>query len=341
MTEPWERSDDYADFDLNFTAPDFEGAQAAGPPLPPSYGAALVLYALAFILGVPGNVAVAWAATGKLRHQLSNIWFLNLAVADLLCCLALPFLALPLARDHHWPLGRFACKLLSSLAVLNMFASVLLLTALSADRCALVTWPGWCQRRRTPVLARGVCAAAWGLAGLLTVPSFVFRTTRADAFSDKETCVLDYGTAGRRAELLAAALRLLCGFLLPVTAMVVCCGLLLARLHAAGHRPPRPAAAALAMAGCFVGCWLPYHAVLLALAAHRPGAAAYARAQAAQPLAVALAYLNSAADPLLYALVGPGLPCAPCARWAPGPAAASPSPPASPAASTAVTEAGL
>ncbi|XP_062454164.1 C5a anaphylatoxin chemotactic receptor 1-like [Rhea pennata] len=328
MTEPWEHSDDYDDLDLNFTAPDFEGAQAVQPALAPSYGAALVLYALAFLLGVPGNIAVAWVAAGEPWRRLSGLCFLHLALADLLCCLALPFLALPLARDHHWPLGRFACKLLPSLTVLNMFASVLLLTALSAHRCALVTRPDWCLQRRAPGLARGVCAGAWGLAALLTVPSFVFRTTRRDAFSHKETCVLDYGAAGRRAELLAAALRLLCGFLLPAAAMAACCGLLLARLRGTGRRPPRPTAAALAMAGCFVGCWLPYHAVLLALAAHRPGTAAYARAQAAQPLAVALAYLNSAADPLLYALVGPGL------RRAAGP-------PASPPASTAVTEAPL
>ncbi|XP_067170522.1 C5a anaphylatoxin chemotactic receptor 1-like [Apteryx mantelli] len=331
MTVPWERSDDYADFDLNFTAPDFEGAQAVRPALPPSYGAALVLYALTFLLGVPGNAAVAWAAASEPRRRLSALCFLHLALADLLCCLALPFLALPLAHDHHWPLGRFACKLLPSLTILNMFASVLLLTAISAHRCALLTQPGWCRRHGTPGLARGVCAAAWGLAALLTIPSFVFRTTRRDAFSDKETCVLDYGAAGRRAELLAAALRLLCGLLLPAAAMAACCGLLLARLHAAGRRPPRPTAAVLAMAGCFVGCWLPYHAVLLALAAHQPGTAAYARAQAAQPLAVALAYVNSAADPLLYALVGPGL------RRLRGPAAS----PTVSVASTAATEAGL
>ncbi|KFQ01506.1 hypothetical protein N329_05813, partial [Haliaeetus albicilla] len=137
----------------------------------------LVLYALIFLLGVLGNGAVIWVTGFELRRTVNGVWFLNLSVADLLCCLALPFLALPLARDHHWPLGHFACKLLPSLTILNMFASVLLLMAISADRCALVTQPVWCQNHRTLGLVRGTCAAAWFLAGLLTLPSFIFRTT--------------------------------------------------------------------------------------------------------------------------------------------------------------------
>lgn len=128
----YSNGDDYSVYDFN------------GYEVPHSYCAVLVLYALIFLLGILGNGAVIWVTSFELRRTVNGVWFLNLSVANLLCCLTLPFLALLLARDHHWPLGRFACKLLPSLTILNMFASILLLMAISADRCALVTWPVWC-----------------------------------------------------------------------------------------------------------------------------------------------------------------------------------------------------
>ncbi|XP_068520706.1 C5a anaphylatoxin chemotactic receptor 1-like [Anas acuta] len=295
MTPSWDHlGTDYADLELNFTSPNFEEP----PGLPPGVGAALGLDVLAFLLGVPGNVAVIWVSGVTLRRTVNGVWFLNLAVADLFSCLALPFLALPLAQDHHWPLGGFSCKLLPSLTILTMFTSVFLLTAISADRCAVATrW--W---HRTPVVARGACVAAWVLAFLLSLPSFLLRTLRRDPFSEKTTCGLDYAALGRGAELGLAALRLFAGFVIPVVAMVGFYGWLLAR----GHPATRPVTTVVVLVGCFVGCWLPYHAVMVALALYAPGAAPYKQASGAQPLAIALAHLNGALNPLLYVLLGRG-----------------------------------
>lgn len=270
--------------------------------VPAGHRAILALYTIIFLLGVLGNGAVIWVSGFELRRTVNGVWFLNLALADLLCCLALPFLALPLTQDHHWPLGGFACKLLPSLTILNMFASVLLLTAISADRCALVMRPVWCQNHRTLAVARGACVAAWLLAFLLSLPSFLLRTLRRDPFSEKTTCGLDYAALGRGAELGLAALRLFAGFLVPVVAMVGFYGWLLAR----GHPATRPVTTVVVLVVCFVGCWLPFHAVMVVLALYAPGAAPYKQALGAQPLAIALAHLNGALNPLLYVLLGRG-----------------------------------
>uniref|UniRef100_A0A8C7EGY7 G-protein coupled receptors family 1 profile domain-containing protein n=1 Tax=Nothoprocta perdicaria TaxID=30464 RepID=A0A8C7EGY7_NOTPE len=276
--------------------------------VPRGYRAILALYAVIFLVGVLGNGAVIWVAGFELRRTVNGVWFLNLSVADLLCCLALPFLALPLAHDHHWHLGRFACKLLPSLTILNMFASVLLLTAISGDRCALVTRPVWCQNHRTPGLARGVCAAAWGLALLLTIPSFVFRTTRSDEFSDKETCVLDYGRVGqhqRLTELFITVLRFLCGFLLPFVIITVCYGLLLSRVRGKGFaRSQKAFKLVLVVIVSFFACWLPYHVVGLVLASTAPHSALFQRAAEADPVVAGVAYINSCVNPVIYVLAG-------------------------------------
>ncbi|XP_050184087.1 C5a anaphylatoxin chemotactic receptor 1 [Myiozetetes cayanensis] len=305
------RHDPPPDYSYNSSWDDSSIYELDAPSVPLGLRLVLALYALIFVLGVLGNGAVLWVTALELRRTVNGVWFLNLALADLLCCLALPFLALPLALDHHWPLGGFCCRALPSLTVLNMFASVLLLTALSADRCALVTHPVWCHNHRTPALARGACAGAWGAAALLTLPSFVFRTARRDPFSAKTTCVLDYswlGPHGRRAEVGTAVLRLLCGFAGPLVVISACYGRLLLRLRSRGgpRRPRRATATVLAVVGAFFACWLPYHALGLVLAAAPAGSAAFQAARDADPLVAGLAYVNSCLNPIIYAAAGRG-----------------------------------
>ncbi|XP_059728542.1 C5a anaphylatoxin chemotactic receptor 1 isoform X3 [Haemorhous mexicanus] len=281
------------------------------PPVPLGHRLTLSLYAAIFLLGVPGNAAVLWVTAAELRRAVNGVWFSHLAVADLLSCLALPFLALPLTTDHHWPLGHAACKLLPSLTVLAMFSSVLLLTAISADRCALVTRPVWCHNHRTPALAAGVCAGAWAAAALLTVPSFVFRAVRLDPFSDKATCVLSYDAVRRHrrgAELAVAVVRFLCGFLGPFVVISACYGRLLSRVRRRGlGRSQRATRTVLVVIVSFFVCWLPYHVVGLVLAAGTPGTAAFHSAQAADPVVAGLAYVNGCVNPIIYLVMGRGL----------------------------------
>ncbi|NXG04665.1 C5AR1 protein, partial [Sakesphorus luctuosus] len=278
--------------------------------VPPTHRFVLGLYTLIFLLGVLGNGAVIWVAALELRRTVNGVWFLNLAVADLLCCLALPFLALPLARDHHWPLGGAACRVVPSLTVLNMFASVLLLTAISADRCALVARPVWCHNHRTVPLALGACAGAWGAAALLTLPSFVFRTTRSDPFSDKTTCVLDYSLVGshqRLTEVATAVTRLLCGFVGPFVVISACYGYLLCRVRSKGFsRSQRATKTVLVVIVSFFVCWLPYHVVGVVLAATPATSAAFRGAQAADPVVAGVAYVNSCVNPVIYVVMGHG-----------------------------------
>ncbi|NXN21389.1 C5AR1 protein, partial [Nycticryphes semicollaris] len=276
--------------------------------VPHSYRAILALYTLIFLLGVFGNGAVIWVTGFELRRTVNGVWFLNLSMADLLCCLALPFLALPLARDHHWPLGRFACKLVPSLTILNMFASVLLLMAISIDRCMLVTQPVWCQNHRTLGLARGACGAAWFLATLLTLPSFIFRTTRSEIFSEKITCVMEYEAVGHHqyvTELVISITRFLCGFVIPFIVITACYSLLLARIHTRGFARSRKAIKLiLVVIISFFICWLPYHVVGLVIASNRSHTAVFKGAWEADPIVTGIAYINSCINPIIYVIMG-------------------------------------
>ncbi|NXL04230.1 C5AR1 protein, partial [Mesembrinibis cayennensis] len=292
----YSNENDYSIFDFD----DYE--------VPHRYRAILALYALIFLLGILGNGAVIWVTGFELRRTVNGIWFLNLSVADLLCCLALPFLAVPLARDHDWPMGRFACKLVPSLTILNMFASVLLLMAISADRCALVTRPVWCQNHRTLGLVRGACVAAWFLAGLLTLPSFIFRDIRLDDIAEKTTCVLSYAAVGRHqhlTELVTAVTRFICGFLVPFVVITACYSLLLARVHSKGFaRSQKAIKLILVVISSFFACWFPFHVVGLILASNPPHSSLFKGALEADPIVTGVAYVNSCINPIIYIVMG-------------------------------------
>ncbi|NWU95604.1 C5AR1 protein, partial [Upupa epops] len=287
---------------------DWEEFDLDGHQIPGSHRLALALYSLIFLLGVLGNGAVIWVVARGLRRTVNGVWFLNLALADLTCCLALPFLALPLAQDHHWPLGHLACKLLPSLTVLAMFCGVLLLTAISADRCALATRPVWCHNHRTPALARLASGACWLLATLLTLPSFIFRSLRHDPFSSKTTCTLDYAAVAGHQQLTeraVAIVRFLCGFLGPLVAIAGCYGLLLARVRSRGlGHSQRATKLVLVIVISFFVCWLPFHVVGLILATSSPASSLFKGASNADPVVAAIAYINSCLNPFIYVAMG-------------------------------------
>ncbi|XP_077603528.1 C5a anaphylatoxin chemotactic receptor 2 isoform X2 [Crocuta crocuta] len=135
--------------------------------------APFLLYAAVFLVGVPGNAVVAWVAGGEARRRAGATWFLHLAVADLLCCLSLPLLAVPLALGGHWPFGALGCRALSSAILLSMYAGVLLLAALSVDLClgALRLHQEHFPRRLQCVLGCGGSAA---VENTVTATRFIF-----------------------------------------------------------------------------------------------------------------------------------------------------------------------
>ncbi|KAM9229229.1 C3a anaphylatoxin chemotactic receptor [Dugong dugon] len=135
----------------------------------------MVILGLTFLLGLPGNGLVLWVAGLKMQRTVNTVWFLHLTVADFLCCLSLPFSLAHLALQGHWPYGWLLCKLIPSIIILNMFASVFLLTAISLDRCLLVLKPIWCQNHRNVRTAFAICGCIWVVAFAMCIPVFLYR----------------------------------------------------------------------------------------------------------------------------------------------------------------------
>ncbi|KAK9520636.1 hypothetical protein VZT92_020507 [Zoarces viviparus] len=301
-------SDDY-NFNLtNYTdygtLPDF--TDTLTPKIQPIQIGALVFYGLVFLLGVPGNAMVVWVTGFCMPRSVTSIWFLNLALVDLLCCLSLPLLMVPLAHDDHWHFGPLACTLVKSLFHLVLYCSVLQLVLISVDRWMLVSRPIWCQNNRRPKQAACGCVAVWCLALVGSIPQFVY-TRQIEAGADKRECVTVYTTLSAW---LVTSYRFLVGFILPFVVIVACHLVVYTRaqsgLSRGRTRSKRTLRVIIAVVLSFFLCWLPLHTLdFLVLTVPRSSDHS-PRIYLAQALALCLAYFNSCLNPLLYVCLGRG-----------------------------------
>lgn len=265
-------------------------------------------YSIVILLGVPGNAIVVWVTGFCMPHSVTSLWFLNLALADLLCCLSLPFLMVPLAHDDHWPYGPAACPAIKGLFYLMMYCSVLQLVVISIDRYLLVTKPVWCQNKRRPRAAAWVCVLVWCAALIGSIPQFVYY--REKPFSLKKTeCAMLFPKNHMHTPWIVYSSRTLFGFVLPFLVIAACHWKVYRRAESGlsgGNRTKRTLKIIVAVIVSFFLCWIPLHIVdfiLLDTARYDPSRP---KVILAHTLALCLAYVNSCLNPLLYVCLGRG-----------------------------------
>ncbi|XP_066507249.1 C3a anaphylatoxin chemotactic receptor [Hoplias malabaricus] len=268
---------------------------------------ALVFYCLTCALGIPGNALVVWIAGIKMKKTVNTTWFLNLAIADLLCCLSLPFTVADMLLDSHWPYGNVMCKVLPAIIVLNMFASVFTLSFIGLDRFIQVVKPVWAQNNRSLRLAWVCCGVAWALAFLLSLPTMVLREHVTDEAFNFSGCLFSlnndsvelYLDDSYRALIVG---RFVLGFLIPLLSIAVCYALIARRVCSSNFRSGRAFRIMLAVVLAFFLSWLPYHVIgLLDIYGESQVRTV---ATTIDPLALALAYTNSCMNPILYVFMG-------------------------------------
>ncbi|ROL54986.1 C3a anaphylatoxin chemotactic receptor [Anabarilius grahami] len=257
----------------------------------------LVVYSLTFLLGVPGNIFVVYIAGMKMKRTVNTIWFLNLATADLLCCLSIPFSMAEILLDHHWPYGSVMCKILPSVIVINMFASVFTLNLISLDRFTQVITPVWAQNHRNLFLARLSCVVAWVLALVLSLPFMILRHTFTNEYSNTTHCTIVADEEDESISGLLSITRFVFGFLIPLICITSCYGIIARKLGRSHFRSGRAFRIMLAVIVAFFLCWLPYHMVDLIIWYGQKSS--FLTVLAVDPLAISLAYINSCLNPIL------------------------------------------
>ncbi|XP_071328164.1 C5a anaphylatoxin chemotactic receptor 1 [Trachinotus anak] len=276
------------------------------PEIQPIQIVALVFYGLVVLLGVPGNALVVWVTGFCMPQSVTSLWFLNLALADLLCCLSIPLLMVPLAHDDHWHFGPLACTLIKGVFYLVMYCSVLQLVLISLDRWMLVSRPVWCQNNRRPKQAAFGCVAVWCLALIGSIPQFVY-TKEIEAGENKRECLTVNSPLSAA---MVTSFRFVLGFFLPFLVIVICHWVVYRKaehgLTRGRTRSKRTVRVISAVVLSFFLCWLPLHMIDFLFLVIRRNSAHSPNIYLAHVLALCLAYFNSCLNPLLYVCLGRG-----------------------------------
>lgn len=269
------------------------------------------LFWIITLVGGAGNLAVVWIYLNVRRRlkTMTDVFLLNLAVADLLFLVTLPLWAAEAL--HGWTFGPALCKTTAAVYKVNLFSSTLLLTCISVDRYVVIVRATKArnsplERRRRSLLA---CLGAWLLAALLAIPELVFATT-ADVDSQQYCRMVFPPHLGNRTKILMLSLQVSVGFCLPFVIMTFCYAVIAVRLlKTRNFQKHKALRVILAVVLVFVASQLPYNGMLAMEAAEASAMTItdceeVKRLDKAKQALMILAYTHACLNPFLYAFVG-------------------------------------
>ncbi|XP_021259097.1 B1 bradykinin receptor [Numida meleagris] len=225
------------------------------------------------VIGMLGNLFILFVySLYKGPLKIAEIYLGNLAAADLIFLICLPFWAENIRNKYNWPFGNFLCRSASASIRLNMYTSIYLLVAVSLDRYLTFVHTLTHRRIRSKATTKGICLLIWIFGILLSIPIFMFRTVKHFPEWNISACVLDFptpfwGTAER-------LVFTIVGFALPSTAIVFFnfCTIRSLQEHTReqrafrtksckDHRDTKATRLIFLVVLMFLLCWTPHHLV--------------------------------------------------------------------------------
>ncbi|XP_017311306.1 C-C chemokine receptor type 6a [Ictalurus punctatus] len=259
------------------------------------------VHSLICIVGFIGNVLVILTyAFYKRTKSMTDVYLLNVAIADVLFVVALPLIIF--SEQSNWALGDWSCKLLRGVYSINLYSGILLLACISLDRYLAIVQARRSFRFRSSMLVYSyvICAVVWLSALLLTLPTFMFyeryapretfnmsmsyeTVTNSDSTPvTKETKTLatevpdstqqeqyvcffrfkDNNTA-KRMKVLVPSAQVAVGFCFPLLVMGFCySSVVFTLLRAKNFQRHKAVRVVLTVVLVFIICHLPYNAAL-------------------------------------------------------------------------------
>ncbi|CAL8277076.1 unnamed protein product [Merluccius merluccius] len=147
-----------------------------------------VVYIFVFAVALPTNAMAIYVFVfrTKKKHP-SSIYMANLALADLLFVIWIPFKIHYHLNGNDWIFGEAMCKVLISFFYGNMYCSVLFIASLSVQRYWVVAHP-LSQQRKNNKMALIVCACIWAFIWLTTTPLYLYDHTAHLQHPNVTTC---------------------------------------------------------------------------------------------------------------------------------------------------------
>lgn len=282
------------------------------------------VHSIICILGFLGNsLVILTYAFYKRTKSMTDVYLLNVAIADLLFVLSLPLLVYN--ELSSWSMGSVACKLLRGSYSVNLYSGMLLLACISTDRYIAIVQARRSFRLRSLSYGRLICAIVWAFALLVSIPTFYFYDRYElshDKFytGDKEgnqtskppqyVCEFRFNNSevAKSVKLAVPGTQLAVGFFLPLAIMGFCyTAIIVTLMRAKNFQRHKAVRVVLAVVAVFIVCNLPYNLALLYETVSKFSERSCQdsdRVQTAITVLQPLAYLHCCLNPVLYAFIG-------------------------------------
>ncbi|XP_034411931.1 chemokine XC receptor 1 [Cyclopterus lumpus] len=252
---------------------------------------------LIFIFSVTGNclLLLVLVIYDNLKN-VTNLFVLNLACADLIFTAALPFWAV--SYLHHWVFSEFTCKLMTAAYIVGLYSSVILLTAMAVDCFIIVVLHNWpsdsVKRQRFAIVAS---VAAWVISSAASLRDAI--NMKVELWDDISICV---DSSDGDDVNLGYYLQMSLLFFLPLAIIVFCYSAILKTvLQSSNRKRYRTVVVVLCIVAAFFICWGPYNILLFIETLHKPkDCNASGRLEIAFSVCRILAYSHCCMNPLLY-----------------------------------------
>ncbi|XP_038618665.1 hydroxycarboxylic acid receptor 1 [Tachyglossus aculeatus] len=266
------------------------------------------LLILAFVLGALGNgLALCGFCFHMKSWKPSTVYLFNLAVADFLLMVCLPFRTDYYLRNRSWNFGDIFCSVVLFMLAMNRAGSTVFLTVVAVDRYFRVVRPYHVLNAISTRTAAGIAYALWAVVIAVTVYLLMesHLCERANARSC-ESFIME-SSNGWHDIMFQLEFFLPLGVILFCTLNIVWS--LRRRTRLARHsRMKKATRFIVVVAVVFITCYLPSVSARLYFLWTVPFSACDEEVHLALHVTLSFTYMNSMLDPLVYYFSSPSFP---------------------------------
>ncbi|XP_006873352.1 PREDICTED: proteinase-activated receptor 3 [Chrysochloris asiatica] len=262
------------------------------------------IYILVFVVGVSANAVTLWMLIFRTRSICMAVFYTNLAIADFLFCITLPFKIAYHLNGNNWVFGEVMCRATTIIFYGNMYCSILLLACISISRYLAIVHPFTYRGLPKRTYALLTCGLVWATVFLYMLPFFILQQEYYLVQPGITTCHDVHNTCESSSPFQIYYFISLAffGFLIPFLIIIFCYTAIIRTLNAYDHRWLRSVKASLLILVIFTICFAPSNVILIIHHANYY----YNNTDGLYfiyLIALCLGSLNSCLDPFLYFLM--------------------------------------